>query len=384
MLLHCARRSGTVECSGGEAGDKYAATLPSTLFYSCWNFVGFTLSIYCVYIFNLLCLSLSLQHSHGRIKVISLSHHLIQSPHPTLIVLFPAYSEKQLASIVFKLFLAQLDAFKSTFSADEILESIIQCYIPSFSIDTCTSASCDDLETLQESLLTPLLDSVAQSVRNTFHSVLQTALASLMYTTTHPVVLLRAAVSTYTALYGCAPQDTIRSSVTAYLEHTLYTAEQAQQVQQYMSPTATSRNTTTPHRTNTNDSTTSQHSTNHAHTQQRTSNAKKRKVVSLLPTFTLQKEQLNPVLAHYLPGATAVQVRAAVRLVNHLPVFSFHSEEIVQYARRGKTSVELVKPPIVYTDGSANGDSSSAGSKGAASRVSTLEKVDSESSTFGQ
>ena len=313
-----------------------------------------------------------------RIKVISIAHHLIQSPHPSLIVQFPAYSEKQLASIVFRLFLAQLEAFKSTFSVDELLESIIQCYVPSFSINNVTSARGDDLETLEQSLLAPLLDSVTQSVRNTFHSVLQTALASLMYTTTHPVVLLRAAESTYTALYGCTPESTIRSSVMTYLEHTLCLAEQAQQVQQYMSPTATARNITTPHRTNTNDSTASRDNNNTAHTP--SNNAKKRKAVSLLPTITLLKEQLNPVLAHYLPGATTGQVRAAVRLVNHLPVFSFHSDEIVQYARRGKAPVELIKPPIVYPVGISNGDSSSAGSKGAASKVSTLEKVDSESS----
>jgi len=297
------------------------------------------------------------QHSHSRLKVISLSHHLFPTPHPCLVVHFAAYSEKQLVAIVHKLFQAELASFRAKFTADTLLESIVQCFVPNYSISGCKSDA--DMCVLRDTLLAPLLDTIVQSVTNTYNSILHTSMAGLMYTTTHPVVLLRATVSAYTAMYGCTPQGTVVGSVHAYLEQTIAVCENEQQTKQYMSPTTTTRNTTTPSQYTTPPNTTS--TTPHK---------------SILPSFSIDKTQLNPILVHFLPGATAVQVRSAVKLVNHLPVFAFSTAEITQHAKR--TGVELNKPDMVF----AESCSGMGIGKKVVNRVSALEKVDSDTSKY--
>lgn len=254
--------------------------------------------------------------------------------HPHLAVSFAPYNEKHLVSILNKLVQQRLRQHREQADDEEWLHSVLG-HTATDSDDTEDEA-CDEI---RAGLLTPLMDRIGDALSANYNGVLSIALPGFLTTCSHPCVLMEASLSCWSALYGSTPEDVLSSAVTSYLEESAETYANTASTKKFQSPVRRSR-------------------TNSA---QSTPNV----VNKATNKYPLDSTVLDKVLGHYLPGATAVQVRAAVKLVQHLPTYSFSAGEVVKLAR--KSGVELKRPAL---------SSSTIVMPGVVKQASELDKID--------
>lgn len=235
----------------------------------------------------------------------------LAQPHLTLA--FAPYQEKQLVNILNKLSQQRLRQYREHVCDEEWLQTVL-CSALSDIEETESTV----LDEVRSQLFTPLMDRVCEALSVNYNGVITTALAGFLSTTTHPVVLLEASRACWSVLYGNTPEEVLSSVVTSYLEET-------QDVYIEMNSSSTGSDVfQSPSR------------------RSRSSSAQNTPVSAR--KYSIDTAVLDTVLGHYLPGATAAQVRSAVKLMQHLPTYSYSTAEVVKLAR--KAGVEVKRPAL--------------------------------------
>jgi hypothetical protein len=93
--------------------------------------------------------------------------------------------------------------------------------------------------------------------------------------------------------------------------------------------------------------------------------------------YAVDEQLLVRLAAHYLPSATLERVRAAVKLVHHLPSYAATSEEVLKLARRRGT---LLPRPELQLPDEASCAPPAAPVPAVTKHPSDLERIDTASS----
>jgi hypothetical protein len=257
-----------------------------------------------------------------------------------LILRLSGYTEQQLSSIVQSMLSAKLKDMVQRGTDRELTGREKELYLAaaqrwgvqqqgSGGSLKKNSSSVEVVQRAAQLVQESIFPQIAEAVKASFRSVLNVALPILMCTSTHPTVLFDASTACYTAMYGAIPEDLLSRIVQQYVQTAPAMApaaapEGAVTADTVVSPAARKSVRGTPSST-----TKGQHPAGQE-------------------ALCVNQRALAALTAHYLPPATVSGVRAAVRLVHHLPAYSCAAPEVVCLGKR--KGVQLERPALAVSE----------------------------------